>query len=501
MRAAGVSTRVRSGLVGSGTWLGRHWPMLVIAGLAFAVRLVPVLRGGGLTGRGNYDPFVYYGAAAALSTGKLPYRDFLLLHPPGVLLALFPFTELGELAGDPIGMAGARLAWMAMGAVNAALIYLILYRRGRTAALVGAGLYAGWYPAWYVEHDVRLEGLATLLLLIALLLLGRIGARREPLGWVVLAGALLGYGALVKLWGLVPLAVVLVWLLVSHGVRLAAGALAGAAGVIGLVMTPFAIAAPNWLQLIVFAQLGRPRDDDDWQFRLRSLLGMAPVTGTVGTVAMVVAALLTVAAIVVACRTPTGRLHAALAVAGTAVLLAGPLWYPHYAAFVAAPLCLLYGTAAGVFLRRITARWLRVMVAAGFAAVLLAGVLALLGSTTGTRFPAARLTALLDGRPGCVTTDRTAVLVLTNTLRRNIARGCPVVVDSLGYRFAGQGTDASPAATRHRYQRELVDYLASGHSAVLVSRSPKSFEPELRARIESWPVIGGVGRYQVREPS
>ena len=34
MRAAGVSTRVRSGLVGSGTWLGRHWPMLVIAGLA-----------------------------------------------------------------------------------------------------------------------------------------------------------------------------------------------------------------------------------------------------------------------------------------------------------------------------------------------------------------------------------------------------------------------------------------------------------------------------------
>ena len=63
-------------------------------------------------------------------------------------------------------------------------------------------------------------------------------------------------------------------------------------------MTPFAIAAPNWLQLIVFAQLGRPRDDDDWQFRLRSLLGMAPVTGTVGTVAMVVAALLTVAAIV-----------------------------------------------------------------------------------------------------------------------------------------------------------------------------------------------------------
>lgn len=138
------------------------------------------------------------------------------------------------------------------------------------------------------------------------------------------------------------------------------------------------------------------------------------------------------------------------------------------------------------------------MVAAGFAAVLLAGVLALLGSTTGTRFPAARLTALLDGRPGCVTTDRTAVLVLTNTLRRNIARGCPVVVDSLGYRFAGQGTDASPTASLPAGAGRLS---ASGHSAISVSRSPKSFEPELRARIESWPVIGGVGRYQVREPS
>jgi hypothetical protein len=63
-----------------GNW---HWLMAIaIAVITFVFRLVPVLRGGGLFGLGNYDDGVYYAAGNGLAHGLLPYRDFLLLHPP-----------------------------------------------------------------------------------------------------------------------------------------------------------------------------------------------------------------------------------------------------------------------------------------------------------------------------------------------------------------------------------------------------------------------------------
>jgi alpha-1,2-mannosyltransferase len=116
-----------------------HWLWaLAIAAIAFVVRLVPVLRGGGLFGLGNYDDGVYYAAATGLVHGLLPYRDFLLLHPPGMLLLLSPFAGLAQLTSDPYGFAAARVAWMLLGAVNAVLIWRILRPIGLIAALFGA---------------------------------------------------------------------------------------------------------------------------------------------------------------------------------------------------------------------------------------------------------------------------------------------------------------------------------------------------------------------------
>jgi hypothetical protein len=67
------------------TAYGQHWLWAIALGaIAFAVRLIPVLRGGGLFGFGNYDDGVYYAAATGLVHGRLPYQDFLLLHPPGM---------------------------------------------------------------------------------------------------------------------------------------------------------------------------------------------------------------------------------------------------------------------------------------------------------------------------------------------------------------------------------------------------------------------------------
>src|SRR6476661_2472269 len=86
-----------------------HRVVAVAAALvAVVARLVPVLRGGGLFGLGNYDDGVYYAAGTALLHGLIPYRDYLFLHPPGIVLLLAPFGLAGH---DPTGLATARLAW------------------------------------------------------------------------------------------------------------------------------------------------------------------------------------------------------------------------------------------------------------------------------------------------------------------------------------------------------------------------------------------------------
>ena len=130
-----------------------HWLWAIaLAAIAFAFRLIPVLRGGGLFGFGNYDDGVYYAAATGLVHGRLPYRDFLLLHPPGMPLLLTPFALGAQLASDSYGFAAARVAWMLLGALNAVLIWRILRPIGLVAALFGGLSYAVFYPAVYADQ-------------------------------------------------------------------------------------------------------------------------------------------------------------------------------------------------------------------------------------------------------------------------------------------------------------------------------------------------------------
>jgi hypothetical protein len=54
-----------------------HWFLAIaIAAIAFLFQLVPVLRGGGLFGLGNYDDGVYYAASTGIAHDLLLYRDF-----------------------------------------------------------------------------------------------------------------------------------------------------------------------------------------------------------------------------------------------------------------------------------------------------------------------------------------------------------------------------------------------------------------------------------------
>ena len=95
----------------------------MIGGLALLVRAGLVLRSpGGPTGLFGYDPGVYYAAGDALIHGPVPYRDFLLLHPPAVMLATAPFAALGSWTRDDIGFVTANSVFMCIGALNAAFV-------------------------------------------------------------------------------------------------------------------------------------------------------------------------------------------------------------------------------------------------------------------------------------------------------------------------------------------------------------------------------------------
>src|SRR5687767_2243006 len=254
--------------------------LMTLAIGAFAIRAVPVLAGGGLQGLHGYDDGVYFGGATALVHGALPYRDFLLLHPPGMVLGLSPFAILGNLTGDPAAFAVARVSIMGLGAVNAVLVALVAGRYNRLAGLTAGALYAVWNTASNVERTTDLHGPQNTLLLLGLLALarsGRITPRRAAL-----SGVFLGLAMTVQLWQAVSFVVILWWVLVRgrddawHRLRPAAAYLASAGIAFGLVCIPFLVGAPErMIRYVVVDQIGRPNVDVDPIDRLRVLEGFA----------------------------------------------------------------------------------------------------------------------------------------------------------------------------------------------------------------------------------
>ncbi|QGQ18488.1 hypothetical protein GC089_03485 [Cellulomonas sp. JZ18] len=189
------------------------------AALALVVRWRALGGAAGLSGYHGYDDGVYYAAAAALVHGDVPYRDFLLLHPPGVALALAPFAALGAGLGDPVGLAAARVAFLLVGVASTVLVVRLAARWGTVAAVVGGVLYAVSAAAAVAERLTLLEPLGTLTLLGGVLLLRRAAEAAPARGraLVLLGGAVLGLGVTVKIWNVVPVAVVLACLWVGRG--------------------------------------------------------------------------------------------------------------------------------------------------------------------------------------------------------------------------------------------------------------------------------------------
>lgn len=483
--------------------------MAGIAGIAFGMRLWPVLTGGGLYGRGNYDDGVYYTAAAGFVHGLMPYRDFLLLHPPGIVLALAPFAELARLVGDPTALAAARVAFMGIGTVNAILVAVVLRRLGPAAAGTGGLLYAVFFPAVYVEHSTLLEPLATTCLLgaVALAIGARDGGRAVP-ARLATAGVLLGLAASLKIWGVVPALAMIGWALLAVGWRRALVLLAGVAAGTTAVCLPFFAAAPDRMwRLVVLAQLGRPRTDASWWDRAVTIAGLTPfpVPASPQRWWLAVAAVVVAACCLAAFRSSVGRLGVLLLAATVAMLFSTPSWFLHYGAVAAAPVAVVVGAAAGWLATKVQNRAAGALLGVVGVVVLALYGQAVLARPFGHAFPIAALARPVASARTCVTADDPIALIELNVLRRNLDRGCALVADLGGYNYALQvGAGRFHSRARNpQWQRVAVDYLRGGDVAVVGLRFHRGsgFTKATAKTVKSWPLLGTAGAVTVRRPT
>lgn len=451
--------------------------MIGIAALAFAIRLLSVLRGGGLLAMSDYDGVVYYTGADSLIAGRVPYADFVLLHPPGILVVLAPFAALGHLFSDSVGYATARVAFMALGAVNAALLTRLAWRVGPVAAVVAGLFYALWNPSLYADRTTLLEPLGTTAMLVALLLLV-MNPRRTSLTPVI-AGAAIGLGATVKIWGVVPVLVLVLWQYRAVGARAAARVAAGAAASISIVCLPFFLLAPGpMFRMVVLDQLERPVIKSSLVARLASI-GSMNVTGIrPGSTGFEVAVLALTAAValsaMLAWRQSAFRIVVVMLLATGTVLLASPSYFRHYAEFVAVPLALAIAIAMNQIAVWAGARGiaLRTMTVAAIAAPLAFLMMSASSASFGSKVQWTNQDAVADVR-GCVYADDPIGLIAFNVLSSDLRRGCHVWVDVTGLtydpaaRLIVNGRPV-PRLDNPIWQRDLIGYLGSGDAAIIL---------------------------------
>jgi alpha-1,2-mannosyltransferase len=469
--------------------------LAVVCVTAVVVRLRPLLIGAGLESYGRYDDGVYYSASDALTFGRLPYRDFVLLHPPGILLVLVPFAMLGRLTSDPVGMATARVAFIAIGALNAALVTMFARRWGGRSAVAAGLLYACWLPAVYSEQSTLLEPLGGTALLVALLLL--VNTKEPPTPRAeVLAGVALGLACAMKIWYVAPWGVVILCLLAARKRSTALRLLVGGAAALALVLLPFFALAPTRMyDMVIRDQLLRPDAATSRITRLSSIVGLHTFlighrSGVIAATVVALALLGTSAAICWIDR--RGRVVVAVLAGNLAVLIVSPSFFGHYAALTAAPAAIVVGIAAG---KLAAPSWARVVGTVTFVVLLCAFVASgvrIASTPQGKVFPRSVLATAAPA--GCVTSDDPGALIQMNRLSTDFRAGCRVAIDVTGadYDWLHRDyPDGKPVlrGDNDAFQQYLYDYLVSGNSFVIVRPKGDAISPAVWRAIARRPVL------------
>ena len=432
--------------------------MIAATLLALGLRVYQLTQPGHLLAVGDYDDGADFGSAIWLLHGSLPYRDFIIVQPPGITLLMTPAAALSWLTGTAGAIAAGRILTVAVSAASVVLGGLLVRHRGIAATTITCGVIAIYPASVQAAHTVLLEPWLT-----ALCLLGAVAvfdgdrlASGRRLAW---GGVALGFAGAVKVWAIIP--VVVIALACLPRPRQAARFVAGVAAGFVIPVLPFAVLAPRRLfDSVVVAQLARAGARTTLAFRLQYLTGLAgwqpPHVLLWIAAGLIVAA---VAGVAVAATVATRRAPAPLewfaivTAAGVVVAFLIPDdFYYHYAAFLAPFLAMAFALPAGRLIGAL--RWpapgarLQLRAAAVAGLVILVLPLALPGAEDSPTPTYARALPAIERAipPGaCVVSDQASVLISVGRLVAS-APGCPVIVDGTGTSYVLAGGQPPPDA-------------------------------------------------------
>jgi hypothetical protein len=320
--------------------VSRQWgfALAAIAFGGFLLRIAPLLRAGGpLAWVVDYDEGVYFSASALLFRGVLPYRDFVFVHPPGLLYVL----GLVSWIGDPAhAFAAARVLATVAGAISVFLAGRIaLQAAGPSAGIAASALYATYPDAVSVERGPFLEVVLNLVCLASALL----WLKRKPIAAGILGGAACAVKVFGGIW---ILAAVLSAERRDFPRFLGWASLAGA-----LLVGPLFLFAPHAFveQTLLFHAWRPPDGIVSRAARLPQILGGGHVVATI-LAAVALLSMLRLRA------TRAERFFAVACLLTALSFLASSSYWNQYNSHLAASECVLAGLGAATLMRRLDPR-------------------------------------------------------------------------------------------------------------------------------------------------
>jgi hypothetical protein len=421
------------------------------------------------TGSIEYDDGVYLGAAIRLLQGIVPYKDYVFIQPPGILVVALPFAAIAKLASAKLAMASARLATACAGAACVALAGNLVRHRGALVTAVTGGLLAVYPADVMTARTLLLEPWMNLCCLLAATAAFRAGRLASPRR-LALAGVALGFAGTIKFWAAIPAAVLLAVILVADGQRWARARwyVLAVAGGFGVPVAAFAGSVPlGFLRDTLAYQATRAGASTSLALRLDHLTGLVTLLDSRGfgaapgsytlfqadatasmepttvplAVPLVVGLVLAALIVFPYARMSRDRSHLewfalATAVAASAAIMSYSAFFYHYPAFPAPWLAIAGGAAAGALAQALTRteRTRRALTAAVTVVVLAVAALEVI-QVNGVYVQGNPYVADTIPAGACVVSDQVSVTIAAD---RFIAAspGCPDVVDSLAQTLA-----------------------------------------------------------------
>lgn len=440
--------------------------IVVAAAVALALRVYQLGRPGFLLGVTQYDDGPYFGSALRLLDGSMPYRDFVLVQPPGITLLMTPAALLAKLTGTAWAMAAGRILTALASVAAIALAGLLVRHRGILATLVTCGIPVAYPASVEVAHTVLVEPWLVLFCLIGAVAVfdgDLLAVSRRRLAW---GGAAFGFAGAVEAWAIVPALAVVIAAFWPGGmpgrVKQAGIYAAGVAAGFLIPVVPFAAASPSgFYRSLITAQVGpraHPQRVPLW-VRLSNMSGITdmhvPSRAAVALIALAIAGAiiaLTIAAWWLTRQAPPAL--DAFALVATAAIVAMFLWpdqfHYHFPAFLAPFLAMAIALPAARLAAALESarpgltsltRW----AVPGVAAAVLIGFTALhvrtemrLGRYASMSTAASARIQRIVPAGGCVFTDQVAYLIAANRFNSAVP-GCSPMIDGLGTDLALSG--------------------------------------------------------------